>query len=368
MIAMALACSPSLIIADEPTTALDVMVQAQVLRLLKELQNELGLAMIFITHDLSVLVETCDPLAIMYAGRIVEEGPAEGGLPRARTPVHAGARRGVPEIGDKRFRLAPSGLPGDPPVPAAPSRRVHLPPAVPGRLRRMSDDRPRALRRRPPAAAPRASWWRERSPRRGREPPAAPALDAVAGMPHEQRPRATPTEVRSSRSATSTSRSRAASDWVQGLLGKKATQARAVDGVSLELAKARSWRWPGSRAAGRPPPRARSWDCNGPSSGKILYDGEPIGTTCGRTDARCRWCSRTPPARSTPARRSTSRSPRDCGSTGCRATSEEHVATALSQRRAPPARTLLPELPARAVGRSAPARGDRRCARAGAAT
>ena len=117
MIAMALACDPSLIIADEPTTALDVMVQAQVLRLLKELQNELGLAMIFITHDLSVLVETCDRLAVMYAGRIVEEGPAEDVF---RDPTHPYTRAlaaAFPAIGDQRFRRAPSGLPGDPPYP-----------------------------------------------------------------------------------------------------------------------------------------------------------------------------------------------------------------------------------------------------------
>ena len=96
MIAMALACSPSLVIADEPTTALDVMVQAQVLRLMKELQRDLGLSMIFITHDLSVLVETSDRLAIMYAGKIVEEGPADDVFHDAEAPLHGGARRRVP--------------------------------------------------------------------------------------------------------------------------------------------------------------------------------------------------------------------------------------------------------------------------------
>ena len=88
MIAMALACSPTLVIADEPTTALDVMVQAQVLQLLRSLQHDLGLAMLFITHDLSVLVEVSDRLAIMYAGKIVEEGQGRRGLPLARrTPT-----------------------------------------------------------------------------------------------------------------------------------------------------------------------------------------------------------------------------------------------------------------------------------------
>lgn len=117
MIAMALACSPSLVIADEPTTALDVMVQAQVLKLLKELQRGLGLAMLFITHDLSVLVEVCDRLAIMYAGRIVEEGPS---VPVFEDPAHPYTRAlsgAFPQIGDQRFRKAPSGLPGDPPYP-----------------------------------------------------------------------------------------------------------------------------------------------------------------------------------------------------------------------------------------------------------
>jgi peptide/nickel transport system ATP-binding protein len=118
MIAMALACSPSLIIADEPTTALDVMVQAQVLRLMKELQRDLGLSMIFITHDLSVLVETSDRLAIMYAGKIIEEGPAELVFKTPQHPYTEALAAAFPEIGDDRFRGKPMGLGGDPPDPA----------------------------------------------------------------------------------------------------------------------------------------------------------------------------------------------------------------------------------------------------------
>ena len=117
MIATALACSPSLIIADEPTTALDVMVQAQVLKLLKRLQRELGLAMLFITHDLSVLVEVSDRLAIMYAGKILEEGPAERVFSEPEHPYTKALAGSFPQIGDPRFRRAPTGLGGDPPDP-----------------------------------------------------------------------------------------------------------------------------------------------------------------------------------------------------------------------------------------------------------
>jgi peptide/nickel transport system ATP-binding protein len=117
MIAMALACNPSLVIADEPTTALDVMVQAQVLRLLKELQRELGLAMLFITHDLSVLAEVADRIAIMYAGLIVEEGPSERVFHEPAHPYTEALAGAFPEIGDERFRGRPSGLGGDPPDP-----------------------------------------------------------------------------------------------------------------------------------------------------------------------------------------------------------------------------------------------------------
>ncbi|MEV3978093.1 ABC transporter ATP-binding protein [Nonomuraea sp. NPDC049758] len=117
MIAMALACSPRLIIADEPTTALDVMVQAQVLTLIKELIAEHGISLIMISHDLSVLADVCDQLAVMYAGRVVEHGPSREVFHDARHPYGRALAAAFPTVGDPVSRLAPKGLGGDPPDP-----------------------------------------------------------------------------------------------------------------------------------------------------------------------------------------------------------------------------------------------------------
>ncbi|GHJ60893.1 dipeptide/oligopeptide/nickel ABC transporter ATP-binding protein [Nocardioides sp. OK12] len=119
MIAMALACRPDLVVADEPTTALDVMVQAQVLDLLSGLVRELGVGMVVISHDLSVLAELCDRIAVMYAGRVVEQGPAAEVFTRALHPYAGALSAAFPRIGDPASRYAPAGLPGDPPDPRA---------------------------------------------------------------------------------------------------------------------------------------------------------------------------------------------------------------------------------------------------------
>ncbi|MZD04914.1 ATP-binding cassette domain-containing protein [Streptomyces sp. SID5785] len=119
MIAMALACDPELIIADEPTTALDVMIQAQILRLIEQLVAEQDLGLIMISHDLAVLSDTCDRLAVMYAGRVVEEGPADQVYENAVHPYGKALSAAFPTIGDPSSRFAPRGLPGDPPDPAA---------------------------------------------------------------------------------------------------------------------------------------------------------------------------------------------------------------------------------------------------------
>ena len=118
MIAMALACEPKLIIADEPTTALDVMIQAQVLNLIGDLVRDHGIGLIMISHDLSVLADTCERLAVMYAGKIVEEGPAHQVFTEAKHPYAEALAWAFPIIGDPRTRLSPRGLPGDPPDPA----------------------------------------------------------------------------------------------------------------------------------------------------------------------------------------------------------------------------------------------------------
>jgi peptide/nickel transport system ATP-binding protein len=117
LIALALACEPMLLIADEPTTALDVMVQAQVLALLADLQRDAGMALLFITHDLSLLKSVCRRLAVMYAGRIVEHGPSDVVFEDPRHPYTGALAAAFPIIGDPSSRLRPGGLAGDPPDP-----------------------------------------------------------------------------------------------------------------------------------------------------------------------------------------------------------------------------------------------------------
>ena len=114
MIAMSLACDPKLIRGDDPTTALDVMIQAQILELLEELRKKLNMGMILITHDLSILGETCDKIAVMYAGKIVEMGTVDHIF---NHPVHPYTKSLIacfPNI-ESEERKIPEGIPGYPP-------------------------------------------------------------------------------------------------------------------------------------------------------------------------------------------------------------------------------------------------------------
>ena len=113
MIAMALACDPAIVIGDEPTTALDVMVQAQILQLLERLRRDLGLSLILITHDLSVIAETCDRVMVMYAGRVAEEGPVRRVFTAPRHPYTQKLLSSFPNIrADRRtLEVIPGSLP-----------------------------------------------------------------------------------------------------------------------------------------------------------------------------------------------------------------------------------------------------------------
>ena len=119
MIAMALACNPDLLIADEPTTALDVTVQAQVLELLKELQQRTGMAMIFITHNLGVVAGIADRVLVMYAGRVVEAAPCAELFSRPLMPYTRGLLASVPELEVAQGPRQPlRTIPGNVPNPA----------------------------------------------------------------------------------------------------------------------------------------------------------------------------------------------------------------------------------------------------------
>ena len=119
VIAIALANNPGLLIADEPTTALDVTIQAQILRLLVELRDELGVAVLIITHNMGVVAEICSRVVVMYGGRVVEQGTVEQVLDRPRHPYTSALLAAMPRLDDQRLGQSLTAIPGSPPDPAA---------------------------------------------------------------------------------------------------------------------------------------------------------------------------------------------------------------------------------------------------------
>jgi peptide/nickel transport system ATP-binding protein len=162
MIALALACRPSLVIADEPTTALDVVMQAQILELLEHLREQLGLALILISHDLGVLAETCDRIAVMYAGRIVEIGPLREVFASPQHPYTKRLLDSLPVIGGSRT-LAPP-IPGGPPNPGEPPQGCRFRPRCPYAADECLDDPPLREVRPTQAAACHFAPWAEWPP------------------------------------------------------------------------------------------------------------------------------------------------------------------------------------------------------------
>ena len=115
VIAIALACNPELLLADEPTTALDVTIQAQVLEMINQLKVEFNSSLLLITHDLGIVAETCDEVAVIYAGKIVENGPIESVFNRPSHPYTVGLFGALPRLDEEVDRLSPiAGMPPDP--------------------------------------------------------------------------------------------------------------------------------------------------------------------------------------------------------------------------------------------------------------
>ncbi len=175
VIATALVLNPDLLILDEPTSALDVSVQAQIMNLLKDLKEDPGISMIFITHDIGLASDLCDQIAVAYAGQHVEFGPAERVLVEPRHPYTQLLLASLPRLHERR---RPRPLPGEPPDLHQPAGRLPLPSALPLSLRAVRTDHPPAdpaRRRRPrPLLA-------ERSGGRRRALPDPPASGEAAG-------------------------------------------------------------------------------------------------------------------------------------------------------------------------------------------
>jgi peptide/nickel transport system ATP-binding protein len=155
MIAIALACGPRLLIADEPTTALDVTIQAQILDLMRTLREETGTAIILITHDLGVVAEVADEVAVMYSGRIVERAPARSLFAEPQHPYTIGLLGSIPQMHREQPRLA--AIEGQVPNPMTPVHGCRFHPRCPFAIARCRHEEPPLM---PIAAAHDAACWR----------------------------------------------------------------------------------------------------------------------------------------------------------------------------------------------------------------
>ena len=224
MIARALVCGPSLLIADEPTTALDVTIQAQILNLLRSLQQEFGMSILFITHDLGIVAQMANRVAIMYAGRIVETGAVRDIFRRPAHPYTRALIDAVPRLGDLGHGRRIRPIAGAMPLDLRAARRLPLSPALPGR-------RASALRRRAAAGAPRPRPQRRLHPRPRRGRGVTEPLLEVRNLSVRYRIRG------------------------GGLWGRTTGWVSAVDDVSLTIARGETH---GARRRNRAPARPRS--------------------------------------------------------------------------------------------------------------
>ncbi len=253
MIAMALLCEPDLLIADEPTTALDVTVQAQILELIQDRQKELGLGVILITHDLGVIAKMADRVAVMYAGRIVEEGPVDAIFADPRHPYTIGLKSSIPRLdGGRGASLRP--IPGMPPrcpssLPAALFTRAAPTPSPAAKRPTPKSERSPAKAR---ATSCAATWriWASPGPHRGGLMTAEPLL-----------------EVRDLKVHFAVRR---------GLLQRTVGTVKAVDGISFDVAGGTTLGLVGESGCGKSTTGRALLRLVEPTSGSVRLGGKDL--------------------------------------------------------------------------------------------
>jgi peptide/nickel transport system ATP-binding protein len=250
MIAMALACNPSLLIADEPTTALDVTIQAQIVELIKELQQKLGMAIIWISHNLALVAGMVDKVIVMYSGYIVEQAPVDDLYERPAHPYTLGLLHAIPMWTSATRSGSPPSR-GCRPICASRRRPVPLPRAVPMWKERCLTGvpAPAALS----ATSVTSACWRAEELRTCRLR-RTERMNAIFSLQ--------PAVANRRSQTTRLSRSRSCKVHFpirRGLLRRQVGAVRAVDDVSFNVyGRARRWGWWARAAAANPPP---GWQC-----------------------------------------------------------------------------------------------------------
>ncbi len=266
MIAMALACGPKLLIADEPTTALDVTIQAQILELMRTLREETGTAIILITHDLGVIAEVADEVAVMYAGKIVERAPVASLFADPQHPYTIGLLGSIPQLGREQERLA--AIEGQVPSPLSPITGCRFHPRCPFAVEQCRRDVP------PLVAVGEghvAACWR------------APLDVAMMNGKKLPSPQPSPASGRGGQPTFRDHRQLLRVDALtkhfpirRGFFGRMTGAVRAVDGVTFEVAVGETLALVGESGCGKSTTGRLVLRLLEPTAGNVYFDGEDI--------------------------------------------------------------------------------------------